>query len=242
MAGREVSGPAAARSDLFEGRTWVLTTDGAAPESVALVRGVVESFGAVVSEMSAAAHDRSVALVSHVPQLMASLTAARLDAAHADDIAIAGQGLRDVTRIAASDPTLWGEVVRANARDVAPLLRQVRADLDAVLESLDQVRTDGTDPSVVDVVRRGNAGYARIPGKHGAVAQRYSLVPVVIPDEPGGLARLFDFVGAQDVNIEDLALEHSPGQPVGLATLSVRPEAADVLTGALRSAGWTVHR
>jgi prephenate dehydrogenase len=238
LAGREVSGPAGARSDLFEGRAWVLTPNGANDGAIALVREAVESMGATVLEMSAVEHDRAVALVSHVPQLMASLTAARLEGAEARSVAVAGQGLRDVTRIAASDPSLWSEIVDGNAEPVLEVLDAVQQDLAALIDGL---RSQERAKAVHDIVRRGNTGQARIPGKHGERARRYTDVPVVIPDEPGALARLFDLAGAARVNIEDLSLEHSPGQPVGLATLRVLPEHAESFAQALRAAGLTVH-
>jgi prephenate dehydrogenase len=237
LAGREVSGPAGARSDLFEGRAWVLTPNGADAERVAQVSRLVETLGATVVVMAADEHDRAVALVSHVPQLMASLTAARLVGADDASVAIAGQGLRDVTRIAASDPALWSEILAGNAQAVLAVLDGVRADLDAVSEAL---RTPEAPRAVGDLVARGNAGHARIPGKHGERPRRYTDVPVVIPDSPGALARLFDLAGAEGVNIEDLSLEHSPGQPVGLATLRVLPERAEGFVAALRDGGWSV--
>ena len=70
---------------------------------------------------------------------------------------------------------------------------------------------------------------------------RYAVVPVVIPDEPGALARLFLAAGEAGVNLEDVAIEHSPGQPVGLVELSVAPDRVDALVAALRDGGWGVH-
>lgn len=94
---------------------------------------------------------------------------------------------------------------------------------------------------LVDLLRRGNLGQARIPGKHGAPRAAWGSVPVVISDAPGELARLFAAAGAAGVNIEDLLIEHSPGQAVGLVTLQVAPEAADGLAVRLAERGWTVQ-
>jgi len=242
LAGRETSGPGGARSDLFEGRSWVLTPMGVEDaEALAAVRSAVGEIGAFIVEMKPREHDEAVAVVSHVPQVMASLTAARLVDLEATSLALAGQGLRDVTRIAASDPWLWSQIIGGNADAVVEILDEVAddlADLRRALTGEQALRSQ----SVRDLVTRGNAGRSRIPGKHGAAAQRYAFVAVVIPDEPGGLARLFDVVGTLGVNIEDLALEHSPGQPVGLATLAVQPAAAPGLMDDLSAAGWVVHR
>lgn len=239
LAGSERSGPQAGRGDLFEGRPWVLTpTPDAGADAVSLVRELAELCGAVPVDMTPESHDAAVAVVSHVPHVLAVLAAARLADAGGDQVAIAGQGVRDVTRIAAGDPALWREILRDNAAPVRAQLEAVREDLDSVIRSLSAPDADG----VTDVLRRGNAGQSRIPGKHGGPATPYVVVPVLVPDRPGELARLFSESGEAGVNIEDLRIEHSPGQPVGLVEVYVRPEAADELTAALRGRGWVVHR
>ena len=244
MAGREMSGPGAARADLFEGRPWVLVPlPGTTAESLAAARAVVGLCGAVPAQMTPEEHDRAVALVSHLPQLAASLVAARLvDGAEAD-LALSGQGVRDVTRVAASDPGLWAEVVAHNPGPVLDLLDAVRADLEALTRDVRALR-DGDHvgaAGVAALVARGNAGHARIPGKHGGAPTDYAVLPVVVADRTGGLAALFAECGRAGVNVEDVAIEHSAGQPVGLVQLSVRPQDADRLAAALTAAGWSVH-
>ncbi len=249
MAGRERSGAVAARADLFAGQPWVVCPhETSSPVAVATVRALAQAVAAVVTELDATEHDEAVALVSHVPQLLASLTAARLGAAPPAALALSGQGLRDVTRIAASDPELWTQILGANAAAVAEVLLAVRTDLDQTLAALDALAAEsaavparGARGTVADLVARGNAGQQRIPGKHGAPHTSYAAVPVLVPDRPGELARLLHDVGAAGVNLEDLRLEHSQGQPVGLAEVMVLPGAASTLAAALRASGWTVH-
>ena len=92
-----------------------------------------------------------------------------------------------------------------------------------------------------EVLVRGNAGRARLPGKHGGRSTTYAVVPVVVPDRPGELARLVNDVGASGVNIEDLRIEHSPGQAVGLVELAVAPASAAAVAETLGGLGWVVH-
>jgi prephenate dehydrogenase len=203
--------------------------------------------------LDAAEHDEAVAVVSHVPQVAASLVAARLRDAAPSAVALAGQGLRDVTRIAAGDPGLWVQILAANAGPVAGVLRALRDDLDGVLAALEGLAAvagpagdgAGAAPGAHAVLARaiaaGNDGRARIPGKHGSPPTTYATVTVVVPDRPGELGRLFSDMGEVGVNLEDLHIEHSPGQPVGLAELSVLPAARERLETALRQRGWTVH-
>lgn len=248
MAGRERSGPRAARADLFDGRPWVVVPGVAGEEHTRRVLDLVAACAAEPVLSGAAEHDHAMALVSHVPQVLASLTAARLAPARDDEVALAGSGVRDVTRIAASDADLWTGILEANAGPVGAVLAQVRDDLDRVLGALDSLAAPGGEDraSARDRVRTallaGSQGRRRLPGKHGAPPTAYAVVPVVIADRYGQLARLFADAGAAQVSIEDVAIEHSPGHPVGLVELSVRPEAADTLTASLRELGWTVQR
>ena len=239
LAGREKHGPAAARADLFLGRTWALCP---APESsehaVAAITTLIRMCGAVPVRTDAAAHDRWVALVSHAPHLVAAAMAARLEAAPAEALDLAGQGLRDVTRIAAGDTGLWTQILAANAEPVAEVLAAVAADLAEAARML----TEGDPKSVATLLDIGQAGVARIPGKHGGAPREFTAVQVVIRDQPGELTRLFDAAGRAGVNIEDVRIEHSPGLPVGVAELSVRPAEASPLLAALEAGGWPVRR
>ena len=247
LAGRERSGAVAARADLFTGRPWVLTpTSETSAQTTAAVRTVVELTGATLTEMAPDEHDEAVAVVSHVPQVAASLVAARLREVPDRSVALAGQGLRDVTRIAASDPQLWTQILAGNARAVSRALHELRADLDTVIAAVDALGTTvddapGARGAVARLVAAGNEGHARIPGKHGTSPTAYASVAVIVPDRPGELARLLHDVGAAGVNLEDLRLEHSEGRPMALAELDVLPAAVQPLSEALRANGWTVH-
>lgn len=239
MAGRERAGAGAARHDLFVGRVWVLTPDDTtAPETVDAVRRLARAVGATPLLRTAEAHDRAVALVSHAPHLVASALAARLLAAGRDDVELAGQGLRDTTRIAEGDPVLWGEILAANADAVADVLTEVIADLG---DAVGELRRGGAQTGVQGLLSRGLAGRAALPGKHGSAATDYVSVPVVVPDRPAQLARLFTDVGEAGVNIEDMRIEHAPGAPVGLVELVVAPSAVAALVDGLAARGWDVH-
>lgn len=236
MAGRETSGAAAARHDLFDDRVWVISPLAeSAPERVETVRDLVLTCGAVPVVMPPAEHDRAVALTSHAPQLLSSLLAARLLDADAEAVAVSGQGLRDMTRIAASDPALWQSILDANAESVADVLEAFAHDLDTVIGRLRR-RDD-----VSDALARGVEGRMRIPGKHGATATAYDLVPVIIRDEPGELGRLFLAAGELGVNLEDVRIDHVLGKPSGLVELSVRPESTERLVEGLATLGFDVR-
>lgn len=240
MAGREVGGAASARADLFEGRTWIYCptfADGAQVDSDVLETGLwlINSLGATPISMPASRHDSAVALVSHLPQIVASLLAAQLKGAKGEDLDLAGAGLRDTTRIAASDPELWQEIISSNAQEILPLLINLQNDLGSLIQSLD-------DPvKVGSFIAAGNEGRSKIPGKHGGKAREYTQLPVVIEDKPGQLAALFDECAKASVNVEDLTIEHSPGQFTGLITLALSASDASILQKHLEESGWNVH-
>lgn len=246
MAGRERSGASAADPDLFSGRPWVIAPhEGSEPDAVLAVRTLAVDLGSTPIAMETNEHDDAVALVSHVPQVLSSLVAARLVEASDGALALAGQGLRDVTRIAASDPRLWAAILVGNAGPVAAQLAQVRTDLDELITALDRAALEGplapgAMAAASHTVSRGNAGVSRVPGKHGGVRRAYGEVTVLVPDSPGELGRLFVSVGELGINIEDFAMEHAPAQKVGLAMLSVLPESVDALQDGLDALGWRV--
>ncbi|MEV8071228.1 prephenate dehydrogenase [Streptomyces sp. NPDC085995] len=249
MSGREKSGPLAASADLFEGRPWVLTpTRDTDTEVLNLALELVSHCRAVPVVMDADAHDRAVALVSHMPHLVSSMVAARLEHAEEAAVRLCGQGIRDVTRIAASDPRMWIDILSANPGPVADLLSDVAADLEEAVRSLRALQSADQDErregvaGIEDVLRRGNAGQVRVPGKHGAAPRAYEAVIVLIDDQPGQLARIFADAGLAGVNIEDVRIEHATGQQAGLVQLLVEPKAAPVLTAALRERGWSVRQ
>ena len=264
LAGRERHGPAAARADLFLGRTWALCPLAeTSPDAVTAVTALVVACGADPVTTDADTHDRWVALISHVPHVVAAAMAARLapSTVPADALKLAGQGLRDVTRVAAGDSALWTEILLANPGPVAEVVAAVAGDLAQAARALDAAAGTGApaDAHALDVsaetpasdaaagevaglLDRGRAGVARIPGKHGGQPRNFTLVQVVIPDQPGELARLFNAAGAAGVNIEDVRIEHSPGLPVGVAELSVRPDQAAALLDAMEAGGWPVRR
>ncbi|MEH6379411.1 prephenate dehydrogenase, partial [Streptomyces sp. KLMMK] len=249
MAGRERSGPMAATADLFEGRPWVLTpTRATDTEVLNLALEVVALCRAVPVVMDADEHDRAVALVSHTPHLLSSMVAARLEEADETAVRLCGQGIRDVTRIAASDPRLWVEILSANPGPVADILAAVASDLDETvralraLEAADDGKRDEGAAGLEDVLRRGNAGRSRVPGKHGAAPAAYETVSVLIGDQPGELARIFADAGRAGVNIEDVRIEHATGQQAGLIQLMVEPGAVASLSAALRDQGWSLRQ
>ncbi|OKL49980.1 prephenate dehydrogenase [Boudabousia marimammalium] len=245
MAGRESTGPTAADADLFVGRAWVLVKHPCTnPQAALQVLTLAQDVGAFVTELDAKTHDQAVALISHVPQLLSSILAGCLVNAPSTSLNLAGGGLRDMTRIASSDPRLWTAITTANAPAVVKVLKEIVASCTELIDGLAKAPVEpptGVAQSAVhSVMLKGNQGVARIPGKHGEAAVHTAELGVLVPDAPGELGRLFNEVGAAGINIEDLRIEHSVGQRVGLAWLTVHQTKAVELSEYLESRNWQV--
>lgn len=239
MAGSERSGPLAASAALFDGRPWALAPHaGSSATAVGLVTGLARLCGALPVTFTPDEHDRAVARTSHLPHLLAALVAGRLTDAPADHMVLSGQGVRDVTRIAAGDPDLWQQIITANAEALTDLLSEVRDDLDLLLSAVGS----GERAPLEALLDRGVAGTAAIPGKHGGPAQSFAALFVAVPDHPGELARLLADAGDIGVNVEDLRIDHDPGRPVGLVELTVASDQVDHLQHSLEAREWTTHR
>lgn len=235
MAGREVGGAESARADLFQGRPWIVDAQGVDGDVLEKASELIELLGGHKIDLDSSEHDKAVALVSHLPQLVSSLLAKQLTGGEERWLDLAGAGLRDTTRIAGSDSKLWREIVTANSQALSPLLQALQSDLAKLIDSLED------ENSVADLINEGQKGRARIPGKHGGKAREYTFLPIVIEDKPGQLAALFEECAQASVNVEDLTIEHSPGQFTGLITLALSDIDALKLSGHLKSNGWSVH-
>ncbi|MGA4507434.1 prephenate dehydrogenase [Propionibacteriaceae bacterium G1746] len=235
MAGSQFTGPLTADASLFIDRTWVITPTAQNPaEHVGRVVALAEICGARVVWLDPVEHDQAVAQVSHVPHLMSILTAGHLREVPTHHLPLAGQGIRDVTRIAGSDPALWRQILWGNRSAVRAELAGVRADLDELLQVLDE-------PDALEAfLARGRAGARSLPGKHGLAREDFVTVTIQIPDTPGMLAKLFTDIGQAGVNVEDLSIEHDPSRQYGYLSIDVTPEEAARLSTWMTGAGWNL--
>lgn len=241
MAGRERSGPVAARGELFTAAPWVLCTGDTTPQDVIDVASdVARLLGATIYHMSAEEHDSAVAQISHLPQIAASLLASRLQDTSAQALQLAGNGLRDTTRIAASDGSLWVQILTANAERILPELYGMKEDLDRLIKTLNQPFESGSRLDVAQLMYEGNQGQGRIPGKHGGPAEAFALVTVLVDDTPGSIVAALQAVAEAGVNVEDLRMDHSSGYQVGMLEIAVVPGRKQHLVDSLTDLGWKV--
>ena len=125
MAGSERSGAASGRADLFEGRTWAFVPSGDASLDLR-AREFIGSQGAAPFAVGAAEHDRTVALTSHLPQLLGWVYASRIRERESERLEpLTGATARELLRVGTSGTDMWGDILRTNAANVAPELRAI---------------------------------------------------------------------------------------------------------------------
>jgi prephenate dehydrogenase len=233
MGGSERSGPEHASASVVDGIVWVVTphagTDGAHADTL---ESWIERLGARPVRMTPERHDRLVAMVSHLPQVASTSLmglAAMEEADEPEILLLAAGGFRDLTRLAASQPSLWSEILVANRDQVASSIELFAARLLSLRDAIAR----GDAPAVEDVfdrAKQARLGLATKPTVRSGVA----VWQVEIPDEPGALARITAVLGAGKVNIEDLQIVHSPEGGRGTVHLTVAASTAvscaDVLT------------
>jgi prephenate dehydrogenase len=238
MAGREVNGAENARADLFEGRAWIGISDSFKnAKHREIAQKLVDMCGGIFYLLNSKEHDDLVAKISHVPQILSSLIAGSLGDISSENLNLAGQGLRDLTRLARADGALWSQIAAENYLSIANAIDEIIDNLISLKQSI----VNRNLSEIADFFSSGNRGVSKIPGKHGARNRDYSYLPIVIDDKPGELARIFNECAKVSVNIEDLSIEHSPGQETGLITLALSSTDCTKLSLHLENLGFKVH-
>jgi prephenate dehydrogenase len=230
MAGSEQAGLDGADAGLFTGATWVLTPT-AETDADAFAR-----LQAVVVSLAPADHDRLVAVVSHVPHLVAAtlMNAAAADAEQdAALLRLAAGGFRDMTRVAAGQPAIWPDVCAENAGAIVAALDRVLADLSSVRD-----RVAGHDrQGLLDVLQRASTARRRLPAR-AVRPERLAELRLPVPDREGVLAEITTLAGDLGINIYDIEIAHSAEGPRGVLMLLVARGEAERLRRAVVARGF----
>ena len=237
LGGSERSGPEHASASVVDGIVWAVTpTDAVDPEAVERLERWIGRIGAQPARLSPERHDRLVAFASHLPQVASTSLmglAAAEEAGEPEILLLAAGGFRDLTRLAASNPSLWSEILLAN-RD------QVASAIDLYISRLVSIRNEvlegrgGDVERTFDEAKRARLTLATKPTVRAGVA----VVQVEIPDEPGALARITAVLGEGRVNIEDLQIVHSPEGGRGTVHVTLAAAAAEEAGEVLVAAGY----
>lgn len=233
VCGGERSGLDAAREDLYTGATWFLTpTAEARAPLFQRLHEVVSALGAHPVAIEAAVHDRLMALVSHLPHVLAAALihqAAATTPGGREALRSAGPSFGDLTRVAGSNPPLWADILLANRDAVLAAMREYRGRLERVEAAL----TAGDRSWVLDFVADAARGRERLRSERGRPegAQAWSLA-VAIPNRPGVISEIATALGHAHINIEDLSLR--PGPPDGTGELLLVVAGRDTAAAAAR--------
>jgi prephenate dehydrogenase len=241
VCGSHTHGPAHANGELFRGATWFLTPVAATdPERYRLLHGFVVSLGAVPVAVDPAAHDRLVALTSHLPHALANLLLNQAGEARVDGhepLAAAGGSLRDMTRVAGANPRIWVDIFLDNADALGSALAEHRRRVEQVERAL----AEGDAGFLARWIAEASGNKRHMLS--GAYEQPGALqrLRVHVPDRPGVLAGITQALGAERINIEDFELQHMSRERGGTLTLLVGGEdEAARAAGVLEAQGYQV--
>src|SRR5437763_278922 len=224
VCGSEARGAEHASAELFDGATWFLTPLAATePERHRLVHGFVSSLGARPVAVDPVAHDRLVALTSHLPHALANLLvnqagANRIDG-H-DPVAAAGGSLRDMTRVAGANPRIWIDIFLDNSGPVREALGEHRKQLDRLEQALESGDAGFLAKWIGEAAGNRQRVLADAYPDPGALQQ----LRVHVPDRPGVLAGITQALGAERINIEDFELQHMSPDRGGTLTVLITGE------------------
>ena len=220
LAGAETSGVGSARPDLFEGARWYLTpTERTGGVLYDRVQRAIAELGARPQAIEAEAHDRLMAMVSHLPHVFANVLvqqAAEAASEEAERLPEVGPSFRDATRVAGANPAIWGDIFTGNREAIA-------AELDAVAERLGEAAKLLRDAGVDEIAEwHADAGRRRRELLEAELAGGpLRELRVMVPNRPGIVAELALALGQGGVNIEDMALYPAADMTSGAITLYV---------------------
>jgi prephenate dehydrogenase len=222
VAGGVTGGPARAAADLFDAATWFLApTETSSSESLALVERFVASLGAQPVRTDAAAHDRLLALTSHLPHALANLLMLRVaEAAAGDDapLAYAGASLREMTRLAGANAAVWSDIFLGNADEIAASLSGLRDSLDELEKALQA----GDREQIEATIATAAAARERLDSfAYRTAPAQLNRIRIRVPDRPGVLARITQILGAARINLEDFELRHVSPEYGGVLVILV---------------------
>jgi prephenate dehydrogenase len=234
VCGSHTHGAAHANAELFRGATWFLTPVAATdPQRYRLLHGFVASLGAVPVAVDPQAHDRLVALTSHLPHALANLLLNQAGASRIDGhepLAAAGGSLRDMTRVAGANPRIWVDIFLDNAKALGSALAEHRRRVEQVERAL----ADGDAGFLARWIAEASGNRRRMLAEAYEQPGALQRLRVHVPDRPGVLAGITQALGAERINIDDFELQHLSRERGGTLTLLVGGEdeaarAADVL-------------
>jgi prephenate dehydrogenase len=222
VAGGAAGGPGRAAADLFDAATWFLTpTDASAAGSIERVERFVASLGARAVRTDAEAHDRLLALTSHLPHALANLLMLRVAEAAAQDdapLAFAGASLREMTRLAGANPAVWSDIFLDNADEIAAALGGLRNSLDELERSL----REGDRERIEETIAAAATARERLESfAYRTAPAELNRIRIRIPDQPGVLARITQILGAEQINLEDFEMRHVSPEYGGVLVILV---------------------
>lgn len=241
MAGTEQRGIDGARAELFQSCTWILTpTTETSPVTYSTLHGILREIGANVVAVSAQDHDRLVAVASHVPHLLAGALmneASRIAEEDAVLLQLAAGGFRDMTRVAAGDPSIWPDVLFENRTAITQSLEALEIRLKSLRDALGQ----NDRAAIRESLQTAASARRQLPGR-ALSSQNLAYLRVKVSDQPGVLASVTVAASDLAVNIYDIEIAHGIEGSGGALLLAIDAQQTELFSSALTNLGFQVMR
>ncbi len=233
ICGAADSGVRYARADLFEGATYFLCTTGAAfPKLYEMLQSFILDLGGRPTHIEALAHDRIMAVVSHLPHVVANILME-----HAGEFRVGGKralhcvgsSFKDLTRVAGANPPMWRDIFLENREALADALSLLKRELDDFSTHLEA----GDESSIAQAIQKAASFREELLEYEDITPQTLYRVTVRIPDQPGVLSQVMTALGDARINVEDLTLHHVSRSVGGDLVLFIAGEEVAETAGAL---------
>lgn len=221
VCGSETAGVSNAREELYDGATWFLTPgEGVEPSNYERLHGFIAGVGAIPTAIDPDAHDRIMALVSHLPHVIANSVMNQAGSVNLDGreaLLSAGPSFRDLTRVAGSNPGVWTDIFMDNSSWLTVALKEHRDSIDRVITAIEA----GDEAALTEIIETAAANRNRmLEAEHLAPSELY-VVKVPVPDRPGVLSTVTVALGNAGINIDDLAFHRISVEQGGVLSLAV---------------------
>ena len=238
FAGKESHGARNANVALFQDRVWAICRGAYLTHtSKAVALNVLQDCGAIPVEIDMQDHDKVVAYTSHLPQILSTLLSSQMHSLSEELLRLSGNGLSDMTRLSLSSPDLWTEIVTNNADNLYVILEHMKTSITNFQVALSQENSE----HIRKQFALGREQKKRLPGKHGEAFQEFGKIEVQILDKPGELAKLFNTAFMQEINIEDIRINHALGRNLAILEVFISKNDVSKFTELLLKDGWKVR-
>lgn len=239
VCGSEMAGVVNAREDLFDKATYFLTPgQGVDPSIYERLHGFIKAIGALPTAIDPDAHDRIMALVSHMPHILANSAVNQVGSVNLDGreaLLSAGPSFRDMTRVAGTNPRVWIDIFLENRHWLAEVMKEHCDSISEIIDALEK----GDQEFLASMVKEASINHNRMLEVDHLAPSDLFVVKVPVPDRPGVLSKVTVALGNASINVDDLVFHRISAEQGGVLSLVVSgSDTSELAVSILRDLGY----